>query len=144
LNARQRLHETFRFGAPDRVPYWEIIGHWQEAVDRWQEEGLPPDVHLREYFNLDRRELVPLHIGLLPTFKAEILEQDEHTEVHRDEFGILYRRVRKTGRTTSAASKTATIPWACTAGASSAGSATGWASTAFLSPSTTTRRGCRR
>lgn len=98
MTGRQRLHETLGFGSPDRVPYWEVIGHWAEAVERWQEEGLPADVHLRQYFNLDRYELAPIHIGLMPAFKAEILEQDETTEVYRDEFGILYRRVRK-GRT---------------------------------------------
>ena len=44
MNYRQRLSETLHFGNPDRPPYWEM-GFWGQTVDRWEDEGMPSDVH---------------------------------------------------------------------------------------------------
>ena len=40
MNARERFHETMRFGAPDRFCYYEWHGYWPDTVARWYDEGL--------------------------------------------------------------------------------------------------------
>jgi len=94
MNARDRFRETMRFGNPDRVPYWEIIGYWQETIERWQNEGLPPDVHVREFFGLDRYERVPINLNLVPPFKEEVLEEKGNIRTIRDSSGIVKQVVR--------------------------------------------------
>lgn len=90
MNYRERYLETARFGNPDRaflVPQW----FWHETILRWQEEGLPKDVHLVHYFGFDRYEVVPINLGLVPPFEVETLEVDEveRTTVIRDSDGTI-------------------------------------------------------
>ena len=94
MNARQRFHETMRFGSPDRVPYWEVIGFWGDTIERWQEEGLPPDVHIQAHFGFDRREGIPINAGMMPAFKAELVSEDETSRVDRGGDGVLRRTLK--------------------------------------------------
>jgi uroporphyrinogen decarboxylase len=64
-------------GIPDRVPMHD--GYWDEALDRWQEEGLPREVaadrdRLWEYFGMEIRQ-----ISIDPSFLLEerVLGEDE-------------------------------------------------------------------
>jgi hypothetical protein len=94
MNARERFHETMRFGSPDRVPYWEVIGFWGDTLERWQDEGLPLDEHLQAHFGFDRRETVPVNQGMVPGFKAELVSEDETHRVDRGSDGVLRRTLK--------------------------------------------------
>lgn len=94
MNARERFHATMNFGSPDRVPYWEIIGWWGRTLELWHEQGLPEDVHLGLHFGLDRREGAPVSHGLVPAYKYEILEEDEHQRVERRQDGSVCRQIK--------------------------------------------------
>ena len=39
MNSRQRLRETFRYGKPDRVPYFEEAIR-EEVITCWRKQGL--------------------------------------------------------------------------------------------------------
>jgi uroporphyrinogen decarboxylase len=95
MTDRERFHETMSFGSPDRVPHWEVIGYWTETIERWWDEGLPPDVHLTAYFGLDRCQTVPTNTGLMPPFKDELISEDETTRVERGADGVLRRTLKK-------------------------------------------------
>ncbi len=95
MTARERFHETMRFGSPDRVPYWEIIGHWPQALERWQQEGMPGDVHVGLFFGFDRRERLPVDLGLAPAFKAETLDEDEQYRYRRDGNGVVSKVLKE-------------------------------------------------
>jgi uroporphyrinogen decarboxylase len=95
MNARERFHETVSLGNPDRVPYWEM-GFWPQTIDRWQDEGMPPDVHLDAFFGFDRRDGVPLNAGMIPTFREETVEEDDRQIIYRRTDGVVTRAM-KTG-----------------------------------------------
>ena len=40
MNSRQRFQQTMRYGAPDRVPYFEE-GLRDDVLERWHKQGLP-------------------------------------------------------------------------------------------------------
>ena len=115
MNARERFHAVMEFGQPDRLPLWEFMGFWPETVDRWHKEGLPANVQnkdyylggrrldtgnstigLKEYFGFDRVESVPLDFNFVPPFKRIVIEEDEQTQVVRDECGLT-KKVFKNG-----------------------------------------------
>lgn len=91
MTARERFHETFRFGTPDRVfmmPQWTF----NDTRKRWLREGLPWDRHFSTFFGFDRYEQVPLNTGPWPPFESRIVEQTEHWAIVEDELGARTKR----------------------------------------------------
>ena len=42
MTSRERVKVVFEGGIPDRVPIHD--GYWDDALQRWTSEGLPPEV----------------------------------------------------------------------------------------------------
>lgn len=84
MNARERFVRTMHFQSVDRLPLVEL-GLWEQTIDRWQTEGLPPDVLKRgtsliygnDFFGLDRFETLDIRLGMIPEFQQEVLAEDE-------------------------------------------------------------------
>jgi hypothetical protein len=55
MNSRQRLRETFRYGKPDRVPYFEEAIR-EEVITCWRKQGLPVGADPLQMFPSDRLE----------------------------------------------------------------------------------------
>jgi uroporphyrinogen decarboxylase len=68
MNSRQRFLETMRYGAPDRVPYFEE-GLREGVLAAWQQQGLLPDADLSQMFPTDRRNEISLDVNPLPSLK---------------------------------------------------------------------------
>lgn len=94
MDARTRFHETMHFGSPDRPPYWEM-GFWGQTVERWEDEGMPPDVHHDQLFGFDRREMVPLHYGIVPAFREETIEETDRYIIARGADGVLAKALKE-------------------------------------------------
>ncbi len=91
MTSRERFHETFRFGKPDRVfmhPQWTF----GETRQRWLREGMPHDQHFNTYFGFDRLETVPLNAAPWPPFESKVVEQAEHWSIVEDELGGRLKR----------------------------------------------------
>ena len=96
MTARERFHETARFGQPDRV-FLLRPWYWEKTLERWHREGLPSDVTPIEYFGTDAMEGVPVNlghigpvggiIGLSPAFERVVLEEDDRYQLVRVEDG---------------------------------------------------------
>ena len=77
MTSRERFAETMRYGQADRVPYFEE-GLRDDVLERWREQGLPPDAELAELFETDRREQIPVdleprpRIERWPTSRADL------------------------------------------------------------------------
>jgi len=85
MNARQRYLETMCFGQPDRA-FLLYPWLWAGTLERWHTEGLPPDVHVDEYFGTDRYETIPCVSGflsLLPAPEREVLRIEGETRIVR-------------------------------------------------------------
>jgi len=95
MNARERFRECMHFGSPDRVPYWEVIWFWAQTIERWQDEGMPADVHLQAHFGFDRREQVPIHLGMIPSFREETLEETDRYIVYRHASGVVTKALKE-------------------------------------------------
>jgi hypothetical protein len=65
MNSRQRLRETFRYGKPDRVPYFEETTR-EEVLGLWLMQGMPRDLDLARMFPSDRFEELELDLEPRP------------------------------------------------------------------------------
>jgi hypothetical protein len=90
MNARERFHQTMTFRTPDRIPYWELIGYWEETYPRWRSEGMPEDVHPDAFFGLDHWERVDVSVRVMPSFKREVLSEDDTYRIERVGAGTPY------------------------------------------------------
>ncbi len=70
---------------------------WNSTVDRWKKEGMPPDVHIPEYFGFDRMEALPVSLSIIPTFDTKIIEEDKEHQIILDGDGAK-KKVRKENR----------------------------------------------
>ena len=114
LNARTRFVRHALFEPIDRPPYFETLGFWPMAVDRWHDEGLPRHVrHLRdrddfkpgditieEYFDFESYSWPPFQgsataTPFWPQFEREVLEEDDEIIIFRDPSGVVRKDVKK-------------------------------------------------
>ncbi|MGQ9730576.1 MAG: uroporphyrinogen decarboxylase family protein [Candidatus Zipacnadales bacterium] len=100
MSERERFLQTMTFGKPDRVPNYEL-GIWGQTYERWASEGAPPEAlegnwfEGLDYYGMDRREFVPVNLGMIPLFEPETLEETERYIVFRDAQGIVHRALKE-------------------------------------------------
>jgi uroporphyrinogen decarboxylase len=68
MNSRDRFCETMRFGAPDRVPYFEE-GVRDDVLRAWRHQGLQRKSEFDVLFRHDRREEIYPDLEPLPRLK---------------------------------------------------------------------------
>lgn len=109
MTNRERFRAALAFEPMDRLCHVEW-GFWEETYTRWQGEGLPGRVVYPAFDNLSDGEDLFEHLGVirfgyllpnqyfLPQFTCEVLEEDEHFRLERNERGVLVR-INKENRT---------------------------------------------
>lgn len=91
--SRKRIYDAVNHREFDRVPMIETM-FWPETIKRWYGEGLPKDVDIHDYFQLDPLE------HFFPVFdctfqaKPEIVEEDENHVIRRNEYGALIKEFK--------------------------------------------------
>lgn len=88
-----------RFEPLDRPVRVETLGFWNETIERWHGEGLPPevadDLGALLYFGVDMQmpvNLEPdLQPGFFPLFDEEVIEEDERFTIKRDIKGAVVK-----------------------------------------------------
>lgn len=100
MNNRERFLRTMRFEPVDRVPNFEF-NLWEQTLDRWLDEGLPPGaIPTRsimwgcEYLGIDRRAPVVVKLSMIPPFDEEIIEETERHRIYRHPEGRLRKALR--------------------------------------------------
>lgn len=97
MTQRERFLACMRFRPVDRVPLMEM-GVWDDTLERWHREGLPPWVtsirHLEDRLGLDRSfnlDWLPIDDGLFPGFEPRVLEETADERVIVDANGVTLR-----------------------------------------------------
>ncbi|MCX7805689.1 MAG: hypothetical protein N3A38_10940 [Planctomycetota bacterium] len=96
MNARERFLNTMHFKGTDRCPWWEMW-YWGDTLQRWYGEGLPRDVHLIEYFGVDRRESIGINQGLVPGFEEKTIEETDEYRVFVRSDGVKCKQFKTGG-----------------------------------------------
>lgn len=95
MTNRERFFKTMRFEPVDHPPL-SIGGGWWETQQRWQQEGMPEDVDLHEYFEVEPQGLtnVSPETRIFPSFEEEILEEDDKYVILRTHRGSIVKRCK--------------------------------------------------
>ncbi len=87
MTSRERLECVFTGQKPDRYPAYEHF--WGEALDRWENEGLPKSARedIDDYFDLDIGNCGGF--DLTAQFPSETLSEDDTYKVIKDSRGVI-------------------------------------------------------
>ncbi len=88
MTSQERVRAAIARQQPDRVPAFDQP--WPETIERWRNEGLPPDQTVGEYFDFD---IVQLESSMLGIFTYRTL-----APIVLDEHNIEYELFRRTMR----------------------------------------------
>jgi len=90
MNAGERLRATYRFDQVDRLVRREFY-IWNEAIERWKKEGLPPDYDERNLFDFDPPGTVQAGLNLgwceppfFPPYEEKTIRSEGTTEIIQD------------------------------------------------------------
>lgn len=93
MTTHERLTCVYNHQNPDRVPMYD--GPWLSTLERWQREGLPPNVSPRDFFGWDT--IVGFQADNSPRFPVETLEETEEYRIHTTTWGVTMRNWRHHG-----------------------------------------------
>ena len=91
MTSRERFHQTFRYGAPDRV---FLMAQWMfsSTLTRWCSEGMPRGADFNAYFGFDHVANVPIRMGIYPEPETRVVETGAGWQIVEDEFGGRLKR----------------------------------------------------
>ncbi len=69
LNSRERFAATLRFQQPDRIPFYDQEIR-EDTLAHWYEQGLPKGRDPREIFGLEKWDIVPVNLDMIPEFQG--------------------------------------------------------------------------
>ncbi len=98
MNTRERFLGICKHEKGVEPPYWETMGFWDETIDRWHKEGLPRDKTPYEYFNMTKREYVPVvnhyRLPLFPLFEKKVIDESAETVTYLNENGAILKEFK--------------------------------------------------
>ncbi len=87
MTHRERVQAALRFERPDQLPCHE--SPWAQTVAAWQEQGMPKDVSLADYFDFD---LAFMYLDVSPRFEQKVLDRSDGHITYEDRFGYTIRK----------------------------------------------------
>lgn len=89
MTSRELFHEIMFYGDFDRMPVWHWAG-WSETEERWANEGLPRNADRHQFFKSEGLPWgVPIHLGLMPGFPEETIEETNEYRIFRQGDGVV-------------------------------------------------------
>jgi len=95
MNGKTRWLKTMRFESVDRPPLMPG-GPWATTRQRWEQEGLPADADLNDYFGLDPLPMrqIPFSDWFYPPFEEKVLEETADWVVKINYRGVKVRNFK--------------------------------------------------
>lgn len=90
MQSRKRISEAINHREFDRVPMIETF-FWPETLKRWYKEGLPEEVDIVEYFQLDRLEWFFPVFDCTFRIRSKVIEENEEYIIRRNEYGAIVK-----------------------------------------------------
>ncbi len=91
MTHRERWNNLWQFKPVDHVPD-EEFGYWDDTLRDWHAQGLPEHVTdnalADRFFGFAPRAGVPVHLGLIPGFEPQVVEETDRHRIIIDESGV--------------------------------------------------------
>lgn len=91
LTTHERFTRMFEHRDADRVPI--IDSPWQGTIARWHREGMPEGADWRDYFAVDKTEMISVNIT--PHYEAKVIEETDEYRIYTSEWGVTMKQFKE-------------------------------------------------
>lgn len=88
MTSHQRFQRMFEHREADRVPI--IDSPWDATIERWQREGMPPDVSFVDYFDLDR--VAGIGVDNSPRYGEKVVQETDQYTISTTNWGATLKQ----------------------------------------------------
>ncbi|MDR1655143.1 MAG: hypothetical protein LBR96_04020 [Treponema sp.] len=90
MTSKERFTRMFEHREADRVPI--IDQPWQGTLMRWKKEGMPADADWRDFFQVDKLEMISVDNS--PRFEEKILEETDEFIISTTKWGVTLKNFK--------------------------------------------------
>ena len=89
MTSKERIKRMFEHREADRVPITD--SPWEGTLARWKKEGMPPDMDWRDYFQVDKIEMI--NVDISPRYEKKLIEENADYRITTTEWGVTLNTV---------------------------------------------------
>jgi uroporphyrinogen decarboxylase len=90
MTSKERFTRMFEHREADRVPIIDIP--WAGTLARWKREGMPDHADWRDFFGVDKLEMIQVDIS--PRYERKIIEENDEYVISTSEWGITLKNFK--------------------------------------------------
>jgi len=106
MTTYERIKRMYEHREADRIPIVDVL--WNSTRERWQEQGMPYDADLSEYFGID--SIPKIEVDNSFRFEVKILEETDDYVIHTTPWGSTFKDWKHKGSTPEAIDYKITSP----------------------------------
>lgn len=91
MTSKERITRMFEHREADRIPI--LDSPWAGTIARWKREGMPADADWRDYFDVDKSELI--HVDISPRLEQKVLEETDRYRIVTTSWGVTMREFKE-------------------------------------------------
>lgn len=91
MTSKERIARMYAHQEADRIPIYD--SPWVGTIRRWRQEGMPANVDWRDFFGLDKVEMISVDIS--PQYPRQVLSEDERSYICTSEWGVTMRHFKQ-------------------------------------------------
>lgn len=91
MTTRERFHRMYEHREADRVPI--IDSPWEGTLNRWRREGMPANADWRDFFDVDKVEVIGVDIS--PRYQRKVLEETDRYVIATSEWGVTMKHLKE-------------------------------------------------
>lgn len=106
MTTKERFLRMYAHQEADRIPI--VDDPWQGTIARWQQEGMPKGIDWRDFFQVDKSEIVSVDIS--PRYPVKILEENDRYYIATSPWGVTMKHFKELDSTPEFLDFTVTTP----------------------------------
>ena len=87
MTSRERFSRMYEHKEADRVPI--IVSPWDDTIERWQREGMPPKTNVHDFFDLDH--VATICVDNSPRYEERVIEETDEYITTTSAWGVTFR-----------------------------------------------------
>ena len=106
MNSKERIKRTLEHKETDRLPIMDTP--WAGTLTRWRREGLPENMDWRDYFGVDKAEVIGADIT--PRYECKVIEETDDYVIATSPWGVTLKQFKHEDSTPEFLDYTVTTP----------------------------------
>ncbi|MFV0400546.1 MAG: uroporphyrinogen decarboxylase family protein [Oscillospiraceae bacterium] len=108
MTSKERIMRMYEHQEADRVPI--VDSPWEGTLSRWRREGMPAGVDWRDFFDVDKSEIVG--VDITPRYEVKVLEETDRYRISTSPWGVTLKEFKEEDSTPEFLDFTVTTPTA--------------------------------